>query len=75
MYYIRTCTGNAVAQLVEILGYKSESLGFDSWPHYFSEFDSASDRNEYRKCIHRVKGSRYVRLKTLPLSLLRPYNV
>ena len=52
--------GHAVAQLVEVLRYKSESRGFDPrWchlnfsltsfrPHYDPGVDSASNRNEYQ---------------------------
>jgi len=39
------CTGHAVAQLVEVLGYKPKSLGFDCRPHSFSGACLASNRN------------------------------
>jgi hypothetical protein len=57
-----------VVQLVELLRYKPEGLGFDSrlchWtisltyffrPHYGPEVDSASKRNEYQECFLGVK--------------------
>ena len=61
--------------MIEVLGYKSESTGFDSRPHSFSEVDSDSDRNENQKNIHRVEVGRYVGPKTLPPNLSRPYRV
>jgi hypothetical protein len=62
--------GLAVAQLVEVLRYKSEGRGFDfrlcHWnfslklsfrPHYGSTVDSASNRNEYQESFLGLKAA------------------
>ena len=73
--------GHAVVELVEALRYKPEGCGFDSrwchwnfsltqsfWPHYGPGVDSASNRNEYQEYFLGGKGSRCIRLTTLPPS-------
>ena len=73
MYYgkgYRSCSGHAVAQLVEALRYKPEGRGFDSrwchWnfsltesfrSHYDRGVDSACNRNEYQEYFLRVKAA------------------
>ena len=69
-YSVLLNLGQAVAQLVEALHYKSEGRGFDSrlchWnfsltqsfqPHYGSGADSASNRNEYQEYFLGVKAA------------------
>jgi len=70
MYYYTIHGGQAVAQLVEALCYKSEGRGFDSrwriWKfsltysfrqHYGPGVDSASNRNEYQEYFLGVKAA------------------
>jgi hypothetical protein len=62
-----------VAQLVEALRYKPEGCGFDGVTEIFHFIygpgvDSASNRNEYQEYFLGGKGSRCVRLTTLPPS-------
>jgi len=65
--------GYAVVQLFETLCYKPECHGLDSrWGHWVSHWlnpfgqhfgpgaDSASNRNEYKRCILGVKGSQCI---------------
>jgi hypothetical protein len=76
-----TYRGQAVAQLIEALHYKSEGHGFycrwcqwnfslteSFWPHYGPGADSAPNRNEYQEYLLGCKGGRCVRLTTLPPS-------
>ena len=71
--------GYAVVQFVQALRYKSEGGGFDSrWilsdfqltqsfrPHWGSEVDSATNRNEYQGSSVGGKDGQCVRLRTLP---------
>ena len=73
--------GDAVAQSLESLPYKSEGHGFDSrwchWtfsltqsfrPHCGPRVDSVSNRNEYQEYFLGSKGGRCVELTTLPPS-------
>ena len=70
--------GLSVAQLVEVLGYKTEDRGFDSRccpcsfsftssfrPHYGPGVDSVPNRNEYQECILVGKSGRCGGLTTL----------
>jgi hypothetical protein len=70
-----------VAQLVEALRYKPEGRWFDSlcchwkfsltqpfFPHYDTEVDSTSNRNEYQDYLLRGKGGLCVGLTSLPPS-------
>ena len=64
--------GQAVAQLVEELSYKTEDRMFDSWwcgwKFSIEIIDSNSNRNEYQEYFFWGKGGRYVWLTTLPYS-------
>ena len=70
--HCRLLAWHTVAQLVDVLRYKSEGRVFDSrWSHsnfMAPGFDSASNINQYQEYFLGVKGGRCVELTNLPPS-------